>query len=57
MAPGDIGVAQGRIDEIKIQEYTLLDEVQRWSEIPPCRESNEADEREQLVSKLLDEIE
>lgn len=31
-----------------------LDEVQRWSEIPPCRESNEADEREQFV--VLDEI-
>lgn len=57
LAPGDIGVAQGRIDEIKIQEYTLLGEVQRWSEIPPCRESNAADERDKLVSKLLDETE
>ncbi len=59
MAPGDIGVAQGRMDKIRIQEYTLfgLDEVQRWSEIPPCRESNAADERDKLVAKLLDEIE
>ena len=58
LAPGDIGVAQGRMDEIRIQEYTLfgLGEVQRWSEIPPCRESNAADERDKLVSKLLDEI-
>lgn len=48
LAPGDIGV--GRIYEIKIQEYTLfgLGEVQRWSEIPPCRESNAADERDKL---------
>lgn len=61
LAPGDIGVAQGqgRIYEIKMKEYTLfgLGEVQRWSEIPPCRESNAADERDKLVSKLLDEIE
>lgn len=59
LAPGDIGVAQGRIYEIKWKEYTLfgLGEVQRWSEIPPCRESNAADERDKLVSKLLDEIE
>lgn len=59
LAPGDIGVAQGRMDKIRIQEYTLfgLDEVQRWSEIPPYRESNAADEREKLVAKLLDEIE
>ena len=33
-----------------------LGEVQRWSEIPPCRESNAADERDKLVAKLLDEI-
>jgi hypothetical protein len=47
------------MDKIRIQEYTLfgLDEVQRWSEIPPCRESNAADERDKLVAKLLDEIE
>lgn len=58
MAPGDIGVAQGRIDEIKMQEYMFgLGEVQRWSEIPPCRESHAADERDKLVAKLLDEIE
>ena len=59
LAPGDIGVAQGRIDEIKMKEYTFfgLGEVQRWSEIPPCRESNASDEREKLVAKLLDEIE
>ena len=24
LAPGDIGVAQGRMDEIRIQEYTLF---------------------------------
>jgi hypothetical protein len=50
-----IGVAQGRMDEIRIQEYTLfgLGKVQRWSEIPPCRESNAADERDKLVAKLL----
>ncbi len=35
-------------DKNSIQEYTLfgLGEVQRWSEIPPCRESNAADERD-----------
>ena len=53
-APGDIGVAQGRMDEIRIKKYTLfgLGGVQRWSEIPPCRESNAADERDKLVAKL-----
>lgn len=47
------------MDKIRIQEYTLfgLGEVQRWSEIPPYRESNAADERDKLVAKLLDEIE
>ena len=59
MAPGDIGIAQGRIDEIKMQEYTFwgLGEVQRWSERLPCRESNASDERNKLFAKLLDEIE
>lgn len=40
------------MDKIRILEYTLfgLDEVQRWSEIPPCQESNAADEREKLVA-------
>ena len=51
LAPGDIG---GRMDEIQIQEYTLfgLGEVQRWSEIPPCRESNAADEKDKWVALL-----
>ncbi len=42
------------MDEIRIKKYTLfgLGGVQRWSEIPPCRESNAADERDKLVAKL-----
>lgn len=57
LAPGGIGVAQGRMDDIRVQEYTLFGsgEVQRWNKIHPCQQllSNLA---EKMVICMSDDI-